>query len=827
MTRELAAPRVDSPRGLATLILATLAAFTLQVVRSDASGQSGWAVTPTLFAAGAAVWLWFAQSVSPSWQTRCERWLPQILLAFGLGTLAVAGILRLTGWYGEPFELVLLVLVQNVALGLASLAHRRRCRGTATLLSAFIVLFATAMTTNRVAFVAAACYAIAGLWWLMGSYWDRLEGTFAAASSQRCVPARTAALLVTFSAVLATAALVGATGTTTYVLKGFMPSSGGDRWHDPHARAGVGDGDHLVAAKDEALSFGPVESELFLESEMPSLYDVADDTYGEPPRPNKRLERTIALDMRNVGEEKEHVAQAQRSGREFSAVRRRVARRGETPSDRAAPALLYVVGRTPQHLALETHDVFDGREWSHSGTLGDTPSCHLQTLGARPWIRVRQPGSLSMFRGESTMALKIINLKTNRVPSPPHLAAVHIDRIDRPDFFAWTDDGVLSLPDREHIPQLTVIHLQSLDVNLEPLHSSGDFTTRITRLASRTDSADAPARSQSDAIAECLRLHDPGGVIRESATRWTRGVPRGWEQVEAVVARLREEFVHDGTAVVPADCEDAAAYFLNAGRGPDYLFATTAAMLLRSLGYPTRLVSGFYVRPERFDRRAKQTAVLKEDVHVWVEVGIDGRHWMAVEPTPGFDPPRESLTWRQQVERWLRVAVRGARDRWLAILAAVSVAVLAVWQRRRWLDALLWVCWWLGGRGSMERQVFCTLRLLEWRAWLAGRPRPAHVTLTRWYAPLLANSNQETRFAAEAFFSAANLALYAPRETRQETPAWQPKEVRRSCRFVADTFPARRMLAEFGETSHGEPQEGPRGSAFTARLGRQQFETTI
>ena len=281
----------------------------------------------------------------------------------------------------------------------------------------------------------------------------------------------------------------------------------------------------------------------------------------------------------------------------------------------------------------------------------------------------------------------------------------------------------------------------------------------------------------------------------ETARRWTEDTPRGWLQVEAVVARLRQEFVHDHHAVVPGDCQDAVTHFLHVGRGPDYLFATTAAMLLRSLGYPTRLVTGFYARPERFDRQAGQTAVLKEDLHVWAEVGIDGRHWIAIEPTPGYEPPRESLTWRQRAAQIVRAAVRSLEQHWLAILAAFLAGVIAVWQRRS-----LGRCPAVGllvGRGTRfggpARDL--DLHLLEWRAWLAGRSRPAHATLARWYAPLLAPANDSGPASVRAFFDSAERTLYLPLGTHRASPQCDQREVRRACRVLASRYNAGRLRA--------------------------------
>jgi transglutaminase-like putative cysteine protease len=771
-------------------VLAGLAALTLQIVRSEAGGQALWSVLPTLLAASATLGIWLARNAAPH---RWDPWVSRIPIAFGASTLLLAGVLRAAGWYGEPIELIMLAVFQNVVLGLAGFARRERCRRCAALSSVFLVLFATAMTSNRAAFVAAACYAIAGLWWLMGGYWDRLQETFAAASSHRCVPARTAAILVTVLAALSIAAIVGATGTTTRALNGFMPASGGNRWNDPYARSGVGDGDNLIAARDEALSFGPVESELFLESQMPSLYDVADDLYGAPQKASRRHDRTIAIAAQKAGEEKQHTAQASRSGREFSAVRRRVRRGSETPPDRTAPALLYFVGRTPQHLAVERHDVFDGREWRQSGMPGRLPTPQLDLAAAKPWIRVRRESASPLFRDEDPGALKIINLRTNRIPAPPQLAAVHIDKLDREDFFGWTDDGVFCMTDREYIPQLTVIHLRSLNVNLEPLRAEGDFADLIRGSPGMSGSADPALRREAEAIALCLRVPEASAAVQETARRWTEDTPRGWLQVEAVVARLRREFSHDESAVVPRDCPDAATHFLHAGRGPDYLFATTAAVLLRSLGYPARLVSGFYARPERFDRNAGQTAVLKEDLHVWTEVAVGGSLWIPIEPTPGFEPPPVSMTWRQRMMHVARALMIYAARHRLAFLAAGLAIAAIVWQRQRSSDLALWSCWWIVCRGSPEHRVIWTLRLLEWRARLAGRARPAHITLERWYAPLIAAEIGAGRSAVRDFFDFVAQTLYSPRGVRHSCSPTDDRSVPRACRTVADCCSAARL----------------------------------
>jgi transglutaminase-like putative cysteine protease len=81
---------------------------------------------------------------------------------------------------------------------------------------------------------------------------------------------------------------------------------------------------------------------------------------------------------------------------------------------------------------------------------------------------------------------------------------------------------------------------------------------------------DSPERDRIDALAR----------------EWAADYPSGYRQVAAIVSHLRSgEFTLDSASAVPAECNDSAAHFLlRSRRGSDYLFASSAAVLLRSLG---------------------------------------------------------------------------------------------------------------------------------------------------------------------------------------------------------------------------------------------------
>lgn len=670
----------------------------------------------------------------------------------------------------EPLEFVMLTALQLTATVLALFGRLPRLAKVAVLFSSFQLLFVTTMLSNWTNLVLASIYGALLLWWLMGAYWDRLAGAFVASTVQRRIPMRVSVIGGTATVSIVLATIIGAKGGAAVALPGIAPVSGGTRWHDSHAHSGVGDGDAIVAAREEAQSFGPVESELFLDSEMPTLYDMFNDLYGDPPKPKTQQQRSIALPVEDIREADQKIARTERSGREFSAVRRRGACKSKTLDDRRAAAMMYVVGSVPVHLALERYDEFDGRVWSHSGIAEACPSIRLQQTSGKPWACVTRAGGSSVHRDGESHALKFINLKTNRFPSPPRLAAIHIDKVDQPEFYGWTADGVACMPVCEHLPQLTVVHVRSQKIDLHALRES-DATSRLAAVAIAS-----PVKNPAGQAAPTERagrppeLSPPGKLVSRTAAEWVGETPHGWHQVEAVVERLRADFTLDPHATAPEDCRHVVSHFLQTRRGPDYLFASSAAVVLRELGFPTRLVAGFYANQDRYDQRARQTAVLAEDVHVWVEVNIDGHGWLPVEPTPGYQLPHKSLTWGQYAMSAWRSACRWCGEH-LALLAMGLTVVATGWFARvQWLDGALTLICQAAGRIDSRRRVLWTMWLLEWRGWLTGRPRPGSKTLSHWYGALLPSLPQTTATCLESALRSAETHLYAAGHPLTLTP---------------------------------------------------------
>lgn len=82
---------------------------------------------------------------------------------------------------------------------------------------------------------------------------------------------------------------------------------------------------------------------------------------------------------------------------------------------------------------------------------------------------------------------------------------------------------------------------------------------------------------------------------------------------------------------------DIAEYFLfDSGKGFCQQYATTAALMYRLLGLPSRYVTGYMVTPSDFHQNSDGTytaIATDEKAHAWVEVYVDSAGWIPTEVT--------------------------------------------------------------------------------------------------------------------------------------------------------------------------------------------------
>lgn len=639
---------------------------------------------------------------------------PFVLVGSGAILVALPFVVEFVGRTifstGSSLELNILASLRNLTLAALCRPRRSLNQQIVVATSVLVMLIVFLLVFDRWTSLLVFVYAILSIWWLMGRSWSRLQGK-TPLPSQREIPviAKTIALIAALILVLV-AGLALRDGGATTALAGFMPSSGGTRWSDPYATGGVKDGDQMVAATDDASSFGPLESELFMESQQPSIYDVFNDLYDEPAKRKKSQARAIPLSPSDSKQNHRKLAENERATREFSAIRRQREHRKpeEKLQDLRSKSLCYVTGRTPLHLAHEVFDTWDGEVLSFQGPAREDTFL-LCSIDDQPWVRCgRLPKQTRLFaEQDETRVLRYIHLRTPRVVSPPHLDRIHLDRLHTAKFFRWTSDGLVRFAN-DDIPRLTVLHTVS-----KSLRRSCLAETAFERLAP----------GEVPLSAGVTRLLDD----------WTRDTTTDWQRIDAVVQGIRGSCRLDAERRVPEDTDDVVEYFLlHAQSGPDYLFAVSAASLLRQLGYRTRVVQGFYARPENYVRDARATAVFAEDAHFWTEVSTTDGVWIPLEPTPGYELLDAPRTARERFVAGLATLAGAIRTHWPMLLCCATAAAALGWFRR---PIALWVRtvrWHVMRPSSSRAKVRYVLGLLDAQARLSNQVRPAAWTVKQW-----------------------------------------------------------------------------------------------
>lgn len=719
------------------LAMAVVAAFAVQIALSH--GELGyWWQWIEVIAVGAIAWM-VAHYLKPSQPLRDYRVIG-LLLAVAAGHLLLEQVYYQTlPRAGQLLEGQFSYALRNVMIACLPFRSDKRITNVATLSSLALMAFSIFMSVYWSVTICGIIYAVLGVGWLVTSYWDRISGRFPEGTTTE-IPRGAVGLAFVLSILLAATAIgIAGTDHATRALAGFMPSSGGNRVSDSRSQGGVGDGDDLVQGTKDAMSFGPTESEVFLESKMPSLFDVFDDTYDAPVVKKKTLQKAVTLPPSELEHRHSRVATSKSKGNDFSLLRKNEARRQKSLDDKKSPALFYVKGRVPLHLRTTIYDQFDGINLQAADSH-DVPDIRLIKEDGIPWYNVSCPLPESQIHSTEEHLLKFINLKTDRIPSPPRLARFQIKDVDREDMFGLAADGHPRIT-VEFIPQLTVMRVQSLLVSDTTLQSE-EATSKLQKSISYPE--------QEVSLPK----------IRELALKWTAGRKPGWEQIAAIRDHLKLNFTHTPQGSFDQDTEfPVEAFLFETKEGPDYLFATATSLLLRELGYTTRVVSGFYADPQHFDAGTWQTPVFKEDVHFWVEMSCDGQVWHPIESTPGYELLAPKLTLWQQAQVVCLSVVRWTIRNWMPLAISASLLFLAYIFFSGLADIVFYLLHRFARFGGERNRILQTANLMQWRATIQGRKRRNGQTVAKWVQERCHSSSSPS--VSKDFGTAINWALYS------------------------------------------------------------------
>jgi transglutaminase-like putative cysteine protease len=292
----------------------------------------------------------------------------------------------------------------------------------------------------------------------------------------------------------------------------------------------------------------------------------------------------------------------------------------------------------------------------------------------------------------------------------------------------------------------------------------------------------APAGQVPSDVADAyLQLPQVAPRIRALAADITAGKSTVYSRVRAV-----EHWIDDHTKVtrdaspVAAGADPLEVFLFDEHSGPAERAATTMTVMLRALGIPTRMATGFLPGTRTGDDR--QFLVRSRDAHAWVEVWFSGHGWQRFDPT-GLAPDAHA---RDSV--WNRL-LRFLRGLWpLLLVALVLVAGWVAWQLARWRRRRAALPWATRFFARVERAGAAR-----------GRPRRAHETPAEYAEGLAAGPLPDPRLAEVA--ALVTVAAWS----QHEPPAEDRARAEAVLRSATKATPARRWRRR----PRSQPAQGP------------------
>jgi protein-glutamine gamma-glutamyltransferase len=299
---------------------------------------------------------------------------------------------------------------------------------------------------------------------------------------------------------------------------------------------------------------------------------------------------------------------------------------------------------------------FNGRRWTNppreSDLLSQSYGRVFQLTAHAPQLQRRE--ELRLARGPQLVRLKyrvlLEPLNTNVIFTVPTAQALEgpfrqigVDKdltfhnLD-PDHSVTLYEGISDAS----VPVPTALARLGTEKSKDPL-----LPKEGRRGPPRSNQSAEPASYPPDFAERYLQLPDRlDPRIPELAREITATEPTPYLRALAIEHYLSGRYTY--TLQLPSRLpEDPVADFLfSRRRGHCEYFASSMALLLRSVGIPSRIVNGF--RGGQFNQLNASYIVRARDAHSWVEGFIPGAGWVTFDPTPGGERAAAASLW----SRW-------------------------------------------------------------------------------------------------------------------------------------------------------------------------------
>jgi protein-glutamine gamma-glutamyltransferase len=415
--------------------------------------------------------------------------------------------------------------------------------------------------------------------------------------------------------------------------------------------------------------------------------------------------------------------------------------------------MFFVLPRTAhaalQHLVPQRYHL---PGFSNEVTLGDigeikqrsTPVMHIRSYAGEGLLAVHwRGGALSQFDGRHWFnppgadepirtERGVVTLHAGRHWRPGHSQAYRVVLNDIASdmlFYAGTPETI-----RINSPLIDKTHGEGLRVPPRFLMYGGLTYSVYSYIEDeRGQMVTAAAPLPSAVREEHLQLPPLDPRIPVLARDMAAGAITEMEQARAIEDHLRHDYGYT-LQLLSSEVSDPLAHFLFVRKkGHCEYFASAMTVMLRTLGVPSRVVTGF--QSGVYNPMTGWQVVRASDAHSWVEAWISGRGWVTFDPTPAdpggatqglfsrlsllldaadqfwenwvlsYDFERQivlasrmqqsgrrmRLNWFDDVGSWLDQASAAGRDHAVAILSALGSAIVLLlmgpgwfrWLRRR------------------------------------------------------------------------------------------------------------------------------------------------
>lgn len=297
----------------------------------------------------------------------------------------------------------------------------------------------------------------------------------------------------------------------------------------------------------------------------------------------------------------------------------------------------------------------------------DTPVFQAQTLRARYWRAVvfdtyaegrwiNSAGETQRFRSGEIAPIASWRARSAISQTITLLAPVGTILFGMPDVAQASvpldaqvriQAGAVAIPAAEAPSGTLPVEFTMIRTNREL--NRGD---RYTLVSAATDATVRDLQSSSQSypaeIAD-LFLQTPEGfspAVTQLAQEITAGLTTPYEKAKAIESYLRTIAYNDAIPAPPTGRDPLEYFLFDIQEGYCDYYATAMAMMLRVIGVPARVASGY--AEGVFDEDAGLYFITERDAHTWVEVFFPEFGWIEFEPTAGESPlerpPGEELT---------------------------------------------------------------------------------------------------------------------------------------------------------------------------------------